>query len=64
MGDNFTLDTGEFASIFGLKPEEAPQLFSVWDDDETCLIDALELFAGLMIFSKSSLLEKVRCRLR
>jgi hypothetical protein len=35
--------------------------FNIWDTDGNGLIDALELFSGLIIFSDAKFEEKIRC---
>ena len=35
--------------------------FNIWDTDQNGLIDALELFCGLILFSDSKFEEKIRC---
>ena len=49
--DNFAINLTEFETIFTIGEPEA--VFSIWDTDNNGLIDALELFAGLIIFSDS-----------
>jgi len=55
--DDFTLDLSDFEEIFGVDKES----FAIWDTDGTELIDALELFSGLVIFSDSKFEDKIRC---
>jgi len=55
--DDFTLDLSDFEEIFGVDKES----FAIWDTDRTELIDALELFSGLVIFSDSKFEDKIRC---
>lgn len=57
--DTFSIDKGEFSSIFGNKTEG----FEIWDEDNNGLIDALELFSGLILFSESKFEDKIRCTL-
>jgi len=54
--DDFTLDLSDFEEIFGVDKES----FAIWDTDGTELIDALELFSGLVIFSDSKFEDKIR----
>lgn len=35
----------------------------IWDTDNNGLIDALELFSGLILFSESKFEEKIRCKI-
>jgi hypothetical protein len=35
--------------------------FNIWDTDGNGLIDALELFSGLILFSDAKFEEKIRC---
>jgi hypothetical protein len=61
--DRFSIDIDEFERIFGLTKEEAYNEFLVWDTDETTIVDGLEIFTGLAIFSKAGLPDKIRCSL-
>jgi len=54
--DNFSIDLTEFEQIFGSN-ESA---FVIWDTDNNGLIDALELFSGLVVFADSKFEDKVR----
>jgi len=54
--DNFTIDLIEFEQIFGANESS----FVVWDVDKNGLIDALELFSGLILFSDSKFDDKIR----
>lgn len=54
---NFAIDLREFEQIFG-KDEG----FNVWDEDKNGLIDALELFSGLILFSEAKFEDKIRCK--
>ena len=68
--DNFAINLTEFENIFS--SNEAT--FAIWDTDNNgkivqCiihiyigLIDALELFSGLIIFSDSKAEDKIRCK--
>ncbi len=51
------MDLTEFEQIFGSN-ESA---FVIWDTDNNGLIDSLELFSGLALFSDSKNEDKVRC---
>jgi microtubule-associated protein-like 5 len=53
--DNFSIDLTEFEQIFGANESS----FIIWDTDNNGLIDALELFAGLAIFSESEFYQKI-----
>ena len=57
--DNFSIDLTEFEQIFASNETS----FVIWDTDNNGLIDSLELFAGLIIFSDSKFEDKFRCRL-
>lgn len=59
ISDTFSIDLTEFVQIFGSN-ESA---FVIWDTDDNGLIDALELFCGLIIFSDSKFDDKVRCKI-
>jgi hypothetical protein len=54
--DNFFIDLTEFEQIFGASESS----FVVWDVDKNGLIDALELFSGLILFSDSKFEDKIR----
>jgi hypothetical protein len=53
---NFSIDLIEFEQIFGANESS----FVVWDVDKNGLIDALELFSGLILFSDSKFDDKIR----
>lgn len=53
--DTFAIDLSEFDQIFNLEKKE--EAFKVWDTDNNGLIDALELFSGLIIFSETNKFE-------
>ena len=55
---NFSIDITEFEQIFGQKVSG----FDIWDEDNNGLIDALELFSGLILFSESKFEDKIRCK--
>lgn len=55
--DIFAIDLTEFEQIFAAG-EEA---FKIWDTDNNGLIDALELFSGLILFAEAKFEEKIRC---
>ena len=54
--NNFSIDLTEFEQIFGANESS----FVVWDVDKNGLIDGLELFSGLILFSDSKLEDKIR----
>jgi microtubule-associated protein-like 5 len=54
--ENFCIDLTEFEQIFSVGENS----FVIWDVDKNGLIDALELFSGLIVFSDSKLEDKVR----
>ena len=54
--DNFSIDLIEFEQIFGANESS----FVVWDVDKNGLIDSLELFSGLILFSDSKFDDKIR----
>ena len=54
--DTFSIDLSEFQNIFNGPETE----FKIWDTDNNRLIDALELFTGLVIFSEAKFIEKIR----
>ena len=54
--DNFFLDLKEFEQIFGVGEPS----FIIWDSDKNGVIDALELFAGLICFSTAKFEDKIR----
>lgn len=55
--DIFAIDLTEFEQIFGTGAES----FQIWDTDNNGLIDALELFSGLILFAEAKFEEKIRC---
>ena len=56
MCDDFSIDLTEFDQIF----EQGKDSFDIWDEDNNGLIDALELFCGLILFSDSKFEDKIR----
>ncbi len=54
--DNFSIDLIEFQQIFNAN-ESA---FVIWDTDNNGLIDALELFSGMALFSDAKFDDTVR----
>jgi len=54
--DNFAMNLTEFETIF----THTEKTFAFWDTDNNGLIDALELFSGLIIFADSKSEEKLR----
>jgi Ca2+-binding EF-hand superfamily protein len=55
--ESFSIDPSEFSKIFGSSQESE---FKIWDTDSNRLIDSLELFTGLTVFSNSEFEEKIR----
>ncbi len=55
--DIFSIDLTEFEQIFGANEDS----FQIWDTDNNGLIDALELFSGLILFAEAKFEEKIRC---
>lgn len=53
--DDFWIDYEEFHKVF----KEGVCVFSLWDSKENGLVDALELFSCLVMFSKSNFDDKV-----
>ena len=51
------MDLNEFEQIFGAN-ESA---FVIWDTDNNGLIDALELFSGIALFSEAKYEDIIRC---
>lgn len=47
--DTFAIDESEFVEIFG----ESLEIFRIFDDDDNLLIDGLELFTGLILFTEN-----------
>jgi hypothetical protein len=47
----------EFEHIFGI----GESTFVIWDTDNNGLVDSLELFSGISIFSDTKFDDKVRC---
>ena len=54
--ENFSMDYTEFKEIFN----ESEDTFKLWDNNDNGLIDSLELFSGLILFSNSQFQEKIR----
>eukprot|EP01017_Pseudomicrothorax_dubius_P050429 TRINITY_DN9553_c0_g1_i3.p1 TRINITY_DN9553_c0_g1~~TRINITY_DN9553_c0_g1_i3.p1 ORF type:complete len:176 (+),score=34.45 TRINITY_DN9553_c0_g1_i3:69-596(+) len=54
--DNFSIDLTEFEQIFGSNEST----FVIWDTDNNGLIDALELFSGLILFADAKFEDKMR----
>lgn len=52
------MDLSEFEHIFGL----SESAFVIWDTDNNGLIDSLELFSGIALFSNTKFEDKVRCK--
>ena len=53
--DTFAITTLEYDQIFGNTDS-----FIVWDSDKNGVIDALEMFAGLILFSESRAEDKLK----
>ena len=59
--ENFSISMNEYEQIFGMENED--ESFKIWDTNDDQLIDALELFSGLILFSESKKVEeKIRCK--
>ena len=56
--DNFSIDLSEFEHIFGA----SESAFVVFDTDNNGLIDSLELFSGIILFSDTKFEDKIRCK--
>lgn len=56
--ENFSIDLTEFEHIFGV----GESTFVVWDTDNNGLVDSLELFSGISVFSATKFDDKIRCR--
>ena len=56
--ENFSLDLTEFEQIFGSNESS----FVIWDTDDNGLIDALELFSGLILFADAKFEDRIRCK--
>ena len=56
--DNFAINLTEFETIFA----SSERMFQIFDTDNNGLIDALELFSGLIIFADSQAEDKIRCK--
>lgn len=55
--ESFALDLQHFSKIFNVNENH----FVVWDTDNNGLIDALELFSGIAIFSAAKFEDIIRC---
>lgn len=55
--DNFSIDEKEFFDIFNSGKDD----FKLWDTEGNGLIDALEVFSGLIMFTTAKFDDKVRC---
>ena len=53
--ENFSISTQEYILIFGSNVKS----FEVWDVEDCGYINAMEMFAGLIVFSKVPFEEKV-----
>lgn len=62
--ENFSIDFQEFQEIFQSlntkDSEDFNKIFSLWDNNKNGLIDALELFSGLILFADAKFQEKIR----
>jgi hypothetical protein len=56
---NFCIDPQEFTEIFKLN---STKLFDIWDTKNNGVIDALELFSGLIVFADAKAEDKIRCK--
>jgi microtubule-associated protein-like 5 len=56
--DNFSIDESEFSHIFSCDYN----IYKLWDTDKNGLIDALEVFSGLILFTTATFDEKVKCK--
>lgn len=54
--ENFYMDQEEFQNIFGDKSNS----FNIWDNNQTGLIDALQMFSGIILLSSSKIDDKIR----
>jgi Ca2+-binding EF-hand superfamily protein len=54
--DSFALTLPEFEQVFALDES----VFAIWDTDCNGMIDALEFFSALILFSQSKLEDKIR----
>jgi hypothetical protein len=52
------MDLSEFEHIFGA----SESAFVIWDTDNNGLIDSLELFSGIILFSDTKFEDKIRCK--
>lgn len=52
------MDLSEFEHIFGA----SESAFVIWDTDNNGLIDSLELFSGITLFSDTKFEDKIRCK--
>ena len=55
--ENFAIDLNEFQQIFDVDES----VFVVWDTDNNGLIDSLELFSGIALYSESKFEDTIRC---
>jgi hypothetical protein len=55
--ESFALDLSHFQKIFNINENH----FVIWDTDNNGLIDALELFSGMAIFSSAKQEDIIRC---
>lgn len=52
--ENFAINLTEFEQIFGARIDE----FQLWDTDRNGLIDAIEIFTGITIYSEGAVEDK------
>lgn len=57
--DNYAIDESEFSHIFQINDYN---IFKLWDTEKNGLIDALEIFSGLILFTTARFEDKVRCK--
>ena len=57
---NFCIDYDEYCTIFKRKDNRD---FDVWNTQGNGVVDALELFSGLILFSDAKADEKIRCKI-
>jgi hypothetical protein len=56
--DNFAVNLTEFETIFSSNEVT----FAIWDTDNNGLVDAMEVFAGLIMFADARAEDKLRCK--
>ncbi len=55
--NNFTVDIIQFEQIFNLDKN----VFNIWNINEDNILDAFELFSGLIIYSTMNINDKIDC---